>query len=140
MVCDTPSNIAQHIRHVKGDPDKGFSEADVIVEREFTTVPVHQSYLESHAATAVWGMDGTLTIYSLRKVLFWLAGRCQNCSVSYVKNKSNSYEVGGAFGGKNPTYVETPAALLARKTGRPVRVVMSREEVILGLGLGQVLQ
>ena len=45
-------------------------------------------------------------------------------------------EVGGAFGGKNPTYVETPAALLSRKTGHPVRIVMSRQGVILGTGPG----
>ena len=134
---DTPSNIAQHIRHVKGDLNKGFSDADVIVEREFTTVPVHQSYLESHAATAVWGMDGTLTIYSSTQGAFLARNQVSELlQYPMAKIKVIPTEVGGAFGGKNPTYVEAPAALLARKTGRPVRVVMSREEVILGTGPG----
>lgn len=132
-----PSNVASHFRHLKGDPEKGFAEADVIIEREFNTVPVHQSYLEPHAATATWGADGTLTIYASTQGIF--AAREQVATLLQYpmsKIKVIPTEVGGGFGGKNPTYVETPAALLSRKTGRPVRVVMSRKEVILGTGPG----
>ena len=131
------SNVASHFRHLKGDPEKGFAEADVIVEREFKTVPVHQSYLEPHAATATWGADGMLTIYASTQGTF--AAREQVATLLQYpmsKIKVIPTEVGGAFGGKNPVYVEVPAALLSRKTGRPVRVVMSRKEVILGSGPG----
>lgn len=134
---DTPSNIAKHFRHLKGDIEQGFAEADVIVEREFHTVSVHQSYLEPHAATAIWGADGHLTIYASTQGTF--AAREQIATLLQYpmsKIKVIPTEVGGAFGGKNPTYVETPAALLSRKTGRPVRIVMSRQEVILGTGPG----
>ena len=136
-VADTPSNVASHFRHLKGDVDKGFEEADVIVEREFHTVSVHQGYLEPHAATAVWGVDGILTVYASTQGTF--AAREQIATLLQYpmsKIKVIPTEVGGAFGGKNPVYVETPAALLSRKTGRPVRVVMSRKEVILGSGPG----
>jgi xanthine dehydrogenase molybdenum-binding subunit len=134
---DRPSNVASHFRHLKGDPEKGFAEADVIIEREFHTVSVHQGYLEPHAATATWGADGILTIYASTQGTF--AAREQIATLLQYpmsKIKVIPTEVGGAFGGKNPTYVETPAALLSRKSGRPVRIVMSRQEVLLGTGPG----
>ena len=61
---DSPSNIAEHFQHVKGDPEQGFAEADVVVEREFNLAMVHQGYMELHAATASWGADGVLTVYT----------------------------------------------------------------------------
>ena len=48
---DKPSNLASHFQHVKGDVEKGFAEADVIVERGYNTKTVHQGYIEPHAAT-----------------------------------------------------------------------------------------
>ena len=50
--ADEPSNVASHIQHKLGDPEKGFAEADVIIEREFVTGTVHQGYIEPHNATA----------------------------------------------------------------------------------------
>ena len=52
---DTPSNVASHFRHEKGDVKQGFAEADTIIEREFHTVSVHQSYLEPHARDGYMG-------------------------------------------------------------------------------------
>ena len=60
---DKPSNVAQHFQHVKGDVEKGFADADVVVEREFDTVTVHQGYIEPHAASAIWNTDGRLHIW-----------------------------------------------------------------------------
>lgn len=60
---DTPSNVAQHFQHVKGDVSVGFADADVVIEREFNTVTVHQGYIEPHAASAVWNPDGRLHIW-----------------------------------------------------------------------------
>ncbi len=57
-------NIAGHIQHKLGDIEKGFAEADVIVEQEFETQTVHQGYIEPHASTAVWAPDGKLTIWT----------------------------------------------------------------------------
>ena len=55
---DEPSNVAEHFQHRKGDLDKGFAEADVIVEREYRAKTVHQGYIEPHNATALWNSDG----------------------------------------------------------------------------------
>ncbi|HOT91149.1 MAG TPA: xanthine dehydrogenase family protein molybdopterin-binding subunit [Anaerolineae bacterium] len=132
---DKPSNIAEHFRYVKGDPARGFAEADVIVEREFRTVTVHQGYIESHAATATWSDTGTLTIYTttqgsfaVRDHVAWLLHLPLAC-VRVVPT-----EVGGAFGGKNTSYVDVVAALLARKARRPVKVTMPRPDVFMATG------
>ena len=46
-----------------GDPEKGFAEADIVVERDFVTGTVHQGYIEPHNATAHFNQDGQLTIW-----------------------------------------------------------------------------
>ncbi|MCB0145859.1 MAG: molybdopterin-dependent oxidoreductase, partial [Caldilineaceae bacterium] len=56
---EKPTNIANHILHKHGDLEKGFAEADVVVEREFRTEMVHQGYIEPHSSTAVYKPDGT---------------------------------------------------------------------------------
>ncbi|GIS63753.1 MAG: hypothetical protein CM1200mP3_00010 [Chloroflexota bacterium] len=52
------SNVAEHFQHVKGDIKQGFEQADVIIEREYTTSNVHQGYIEPHNGTAFWSADG----------------------------------------------------------------------------------
>ena len=58
------SNLANRFEFRLGDVDKGFQEADVIVEHETFTSPIHQGYIEPHTGTAMWHNDGTLTIWS----------------------------------------------------------------------------
>ena len=58
-----PTNIASHFVYELGDPDQGFKEADVVVEREFRTKPVHQGYIEPHSATVRWDRDGRVTVW-----------------------------------------------------------------------------
>ena len=62
-IADKKTNVADHFQHVKGDISKGFADADVVVEREFNTVTVHQGYIEPHAASALWNNDGRLHIW-----------------------------------------------------------------------------
>ena len=61
---DKHSNIASHFRYEIGDLDKGFDEADVVVEREFKTTTVHQGYIEPQNAAALWNADGKLTVWT----------------------------------------------------------------------------
>lgn len=132
---DKPSNVASHFRQLKGDPARGFAEADVIVEREFHTATVHQGYIESHAATAVWGDDGVLTIYTTTQGSFSVRDHVVGLLRLPMSNvRIVPMEVGGAFGGKNSSYVDVVAALLARKARRPVKVTMSRADVFLASG------
>ncbi len=132
----TPSsNIANHFAFRLGDVDQGFQEADVIVEKETHTSPVHQGYIEPHTATAAWNSDGRLTIWSSSQGQF--AVREQTASLMDVpvsKVKAIPMEIGGGFGGKTLVYVEPVAAALARKAGRPVQVTMSRTEVLEATG------
>src|SRR5256886_2704274 len=58
------SNIAGHLQFKRGDLEQGFTEAAVIVAREFSTQTVHQGYIEPHASTASWAADGHLTLWT----------------------------------------------------------------------------
>jgi CO/xanthine dehydrogenase Mo-binding subunit len=132
---ESPSNVASHFQHLKGDPERGFAEADVIVEREFRTATVHQGYIEPHAATALWGPDDNLTVYCTTQGSFAVRDHlAQTLDHPMSKIHVVPTEVGGAFGGKNDAYVETPAALLSRKSGRLVQMVMNRAEVFIASG------
>ena len=130
-----PSNIAQHFQHVKGDIDKGFADADVVIEREFNTVTVHQGYIEPHAAAALWNNDGRLHIWCSTQGAFPArdaTAEVLRLPVSQVR--VTPMEIGGGFGGKIPVYLEPVAALLSKKSGRAVKVVMSRADVFEASG------
>ena len=129
------SNVAGHIQHKLGDVEKGFKEADVIVEREFDTETVHQGYIEPHASTAVWHPEGRLTVWTCTQGAFAIrssTAAIMGLSESVVKVIPT--EIGGGFGAKITTYLEPVAAVLSRKTGRPVKIVMDRKEVFEGTG------
>ena len=132
---DRHSNIVSHFRHTLGDPEKGFAEADVIVEREYTTNSVHQGYIEPQNAAALWNPDGQLTIWCSTQGAFSTRDATANVlglPVSMIKVVP--MEIGGGFGGKIPIYLEPVAALLSRKTGQPVKLIMSRAEVFESTG------
>ncbi len=132
---DRPSNVAAHYQFVQGDPDGGFAGADVVVEREFTTRMVHQGYIEPHAATATWSSDGQVTIWTSTQGAFSVRDQCAailDLPVSQIRVIPT--EIGGGFGGKTVVYLEPVAALLARRTGHPVKLQMGRSDVFEGTG------
>ena len=129
------SNVAEHFRWTKGDIEAGFAQSDTIVERTFDTATVHQGYIEPHTVTALWNHDGRLHLWCCTQGAFAVrdvVATMLDIPVSSVKVTPT--EIGGGFGGKIPLYMEPAAALLSRKTGRPVKLVMSREDVFLGTG------
>ena len=129
------SNVANHFEFRLGDVERGFADAEVIVEKETVTVPVHQGYIEPHAGTAHWGPDGKLTIWSSSQGQFTVrdhTARFMGIPISDVK--AVPLEIGGGFGAKTVVYVEPVAALLSRKSGHPVKVQMSRKEVFEATG------
>ncbi|MBM3943292.1 MAG: xanthine dehydrogenase family protein molybdopterin-binding subunit [SAR202 cluster bacterium] len=129
------TNIANQFEFKSGDVSKGFQEADVIVEREAHTVPVHQGYIEPHSGTAMWHGDGSLTIWSSSQGHFTVRDQTARLlGVPIASVKAIPMEIGGGFGGKTLVYVEPVAAALARKAGAPVKVSMSRTEVFEGTG------
>ncbi|MYG00665.1 xanthine dehydrogenase family protein molybdopterin-binding subunit [Candidatus Poribacteria bacterium] len=132
---DKPSNVASHLQHKKGDIDKGFDEADVIIEREFVTGTVHQGYIEPHNATALYNPDGQLTVWCSTQGAFTVREQlAEILQYPISKIKVVPLEIGGGFGGKINVYIKPVAALLAKKTGKPVKVLMNRADVFEGTG------
>ena len=130
-----PSNVASHQRFEKGDVEAGFRAAEVVLEHEYRCATVHQGYIEPHASTALWNADGQLTIWTSTQGAFPArASVHQILDIPISRVKVVPTEIGGGFGGKIPVYCEPIAALLSRKTRRPVKVVMSRTEVFTGTG------
>jgi CO/xanthine dehydrogenase Mo-binding subunit len=131
-----PSNVSKMVRFAKGDVEAGFAEAEIVIERRYTTKPVHQAYIEPHACVVSVGADGQTTIWSSSQGQFMvraytsrIAGAEDNASIRAIPA-----EIGGGFGGKTIIYLEPVAYVLSKKSGRPVKIVMSREEVFRGTG------
>jgi len=129
------SNIASHVQYILGDPAKGFAEADIVVEREVQTATVHQGYIEPHNATAMWNADGHLTVWTSTQGAFTVQRQLAAILDHPIsKTKVVPQEIGGGFGGKIPVYLDPVAALLSRKTGQPVKIIMTRTDVFEGTG------
>ena len=131
------SNVSNRFEFRLGDPEEGFREADVVVEREFHTRPVHQGYIEPHSATALWGADDLVTIWASSQGHFALRDHTAAIlGTSVSRLKIIPMEIGGGFGGKGQggCYLEPVAAVLSRKSGQPVKITMTRAEVFEGTG------
>jgi len=132
---EKPSNASTHLHFEQGDVEKGFAEADIVIEREFKTASVHQGYIEPHVAVADWNEDGRVRVWTATQGSF----TCRHQTAEVLQIPLNSVvvtpcEIGGGFGGKIAVYVEPVAALLSKKAGRPVRISMQRDEVFEGTG------
>jgi xanthine dehydrogenase molybdenum-binding subunit len=125
-----PSNIARHIHYDHGDLEKGFKEADYIVEREFRTETVHQGYIEPHNALAYYQPDGKAVLYCSTQGTFDVRAMCAATAGMAVSDiKVIPAEIGGGFGAKLTVYYEPLALVLSKMTGHPVKMVMTRAEV-----------
>ena len=134
-VPKAPSNIAQRHEFGHGDVEAGCAEADVVIERSFRTEAAHQGYIEPHACLASVGPDGqgdlwccTQAHYAVRNISAALLG------MDVSKLRVTASEIGGGFGGKTTVFIEPVALALSRKAGRPVKMVMTREEVFRASG------
>jgi CO/xanthine dehydrogenase Mo-binding subunit len=134
-LVDGRPNIAGRIEHKLGDVDAGFAAAEVVVERSFRTEPVHQGYIEPHACLVGVSPDGKATIWSSSQGQFMVRAMCALLTgLPQNDIRAIPAEIGGGFGGKTIVYLEPVALVLARKSGRPVKIVMSREEVFRASG------
>jgi CO/xanthine dehydrogenase Mo-binding subunit len=130
-----PSNISKRIEFKIGDPEAGFAAADEIVEMSFNTAPVHQGYIEPHACLARFDADGQGEIWASSQSHFVVrAFTARLLEMNIGDLLVHPAEIGGGFGGKTIIYVEPVAAALSRKTGHPVKIVMSREDVFKATG------
>ncbi len=132
---ETASNIAGRIEFNLGDLEAGFAAADVIVERNYKTKPVHQGYIEPHACVIGVARDGQATIWSSSQGHFMVRNATAKMTGMAVADiRAIPAEIGGGFGGKTIVYLEPLAMVLARKSGAPVKMVMTREEVFRATG------
>jgi CO/xanthine dehydrogenase Mo-binding subunit len=130
-----PSNISGKMEHKKGDVAAGFAEAEIVIERSFTTRPVHQGYIEPHACLVSVAADGKTTIWSSSQGQFMVRAMTSMLTdIPQSHIRAIPAEIGGGFGGKTIIYLEPLATILSKKSGRPVKMVMNREEVMRATG------
>ncbi len=127
-----PDNVTKHIPIRVGDVEKGFAESDLVVEETYSTQAIEHAYLEPEAGLAYIDHDGVVTILSPSQNITHhrhMLSRIIARPVSKVRFIMSP--VGGGFGGKEDMIYQGMLALLAMKTGRPVRLVFTREESII---------
>ena len=116
-----------------GDVQAGFAQSDVIVEQTFTVPVVHQGYIEPHAATARWDDESHVTVWEPVQGT-WAAREliADALGMHPTDVTLHSPEVGGGFGGKCEGVFAPLPVLLARKARRPVQLVVTRQEELMG--------
>jgi len=131
-ILQRDGNVCNRARIVVGDVERGWVEADHVFEQRFTTAMVHQGYTEPRAAVAAWDSSGQVTVWSNTQLPFDVQATLADI-LATVPSKVRIIVpgVGGGFGGKLRIGVEHFAALLARKSGRPVKVMTTSEEELV---------
>ncbi len=130
-----PTNIAARVDFSRGEPDQAFASCDVVLERSYETQTVHQGYIEPHACVADTKADGLVEIWCSTQGTFTVRSLTADVlGLDKSRVKVTPSEIGGGFGGKTTVYLEPVAALLSRQSGRPVKMVMSRDEVFRATG------
>ncbi|MGH6959333.1 MAG: xanthine dehydrogenase family protein molybdopterin-binding subunit, partial [Dongiaceae bacterium] len=129
------SNIAARHEFGHGDPEEGFKQADVVLARSFRTEATHQGYIEPHACLASVGPDGQGELWVCTQGHYMIRNTCAALlGMEVSKLRVTASEIGGGFGGKTTVFIEPVALALSRKANKPVKVVMSREEVFRASG------
>jgi CO/xanthine dehydrogenase Mo-binding subunit len=134
LVNDGDDNLFQHTTVRKGDIVDGFAQADVIVEQTYRTQSMDHMPMEPEASLAYLDSMGVLNILTATQYPF--RDRRQiapNVGLPMNKVRVIQAPVGGGFGRKDDITTEIHAGLLAVKTGRPVRLVYTREESLFAL-------
>ena len=127
------TNVCHRFRLVHGDVDAGFADADVVVQQAFRTPSAAHAPMEPHAAVAEW-QDGRLTLWTGTQTPFNLRA---DLAVAFGMQEDRirivGSPMGGSFGAKTFVRHEAALAALARKAGRPVKVVLDRTEEFVTL-------
>ena len=130
-----PSNVSKKVGFEIGDLEAGFASADHVIEKAFKTAAIHQAYIEPQACMAKYEQDGRVEVWSSSQGHFAvrnLTAKLTGITIGHVK--VNPAEIGGGFGGKTVVYLEPLAVVLSKKSGHPVRMSMTREEVFKASG------
>ncbi|MBI3150538.1 MAG: xanthine dehydrogenase family protein [Chloroflexi bacterium] len=129
------SNVCVHYKIRKGDVDAGFANAAVIVEGEYHTPVQEHAYLQPEAGLAYIDEQGLITVESAGQWTHADRGAIAHAlGLPDEKIRVVYPAIGGAFGGREDMSVQIVLALAAWKLGRPVKIVWSRRESIIGHG------
>ena len=123
-------NISAESHTEAGDVEKGFAESDVVVEDTYVIPRVHQTYMEPHVSVASADSSGKITVWASTQGPFAIrSGIAGTLGIPLTQINVIGTTMGGGFGGRFGVIItHVPAVLLSQKTGRPVRVQMTREE------------
>ncbi|HET7410003.1 MAG TPA: molybdopterin cofactor-binding domain-containing protein, partial [Paracoccaceae bacterium] len=128
-------NVMSRCEFGHGDVEKGFAEADLVVERSFKTAATHQGYIEPHACLGSLTADGRGELWVCTQGHFVVRNICADLlGIDAAQLRVTASEIGGGFGGKTTVFMEPVALALSRKAGRPVKLVMPRSEVFRATG------
>ena len=123
-------NLLKHHHTHKGDVERGFALSEVIVEGDFETPFIDHGYLEPDAALTKYDDHGRIIVYgSVQNPMGLVKDICASLSLPEDKVVVVTRPCGGGFGGREEPSVHIQAALGTLLTGRPVRMVFSREEL-----------
>lgn len=129
---DAVNNISNQVSITIGDAEQGFKGSDYVRQDRFVIPATSHVALEPHAALASFDSSGKLNVWlshmGYEHKRYWLA---KTLGIPISKVRVNKTYVGGAFGGKISMFpYEFLAAFLSKKTGRPVKITLSRDEVL----------
>lgn len=125
-------NLLKHIKVRKGDMDKGFAEADVVLEHTFHTAPTDHAFLEPECSIAVPTPDGRMEVYVGSQIPY--QDRTQVArALGWPEERVRivGQLMGGGFGGKEDVMGQIHSAMLANVTGRPVKLLFDRHESLV---------
>ncbi len=128
-----PDNISLHYKMNFGDIEKGFAESDYIQEDRFKTPRVYHGMLEPHATLARWESTGDLTVWASKQSPYFMY-RIFAAAFNLPQHRVRIIQpyIGAGYGAKNDAFpLDFAAVVLAKQTGKPVKIVYSQNEMII---------
>ncbi len=123
-------NVANYFLIRKGNTEEGFKKADFVIEGKFTTPRQQHVPMEPHSAVARMESDGSVTVWASAQQPFLMSNQISGLlEIPPTKIRLIVPYLGGGFGNKTQMKAEGPCIALAKKTGKPVKCVFTREEV-----------
>ena len=125
----TDGNVCSRTGYEVGDAERAWAACDVVVEGEFRTQAQAHLSLEPCGALAEVDAAGRVTLWSANQSVFRVqANVCESLGLPMTRLRCLTPRIGAGFGNKMEPHVQPVVVLLALKTRRPVKLILSREE------------
>lgn len=122
-------NVLSFQEIVEGDVDRAWGQCDVVLEESFTTQSQYHNAIEPTGAIAEFDDAGKVTVWSTTQSVFRVQAEvAELLGMSMSSIRAVSPRIGGTFGGKGGAHLQPVAVELARRTGRPVKIVLPRSD------------